>query len=138
MDEPLGLVNGPHDDPAKCPTYYDGCNCTVETLKHNLNCLRLVEEGRDSLLLQRDDYKAKWEKLMAAIGPYSTTDLAAKMAEGARLQISEERERCAKIVDGKIPIGGPRGMASLVLLTHIAKEIRAGVPLKPKHESEER
>jgi hypothetical protein len=58
--------------------------------------------------------------------------------DAALLQISEERERCAKIVEGKIPIGGPRGMASLVLLTHIAKEIRAGVPLKPKHESEER
>jgi hypothetical protein len=55
MDESLGLVNGPHDDPAKCPTYYDGCNCTVETLKHNLNCLMLVEEERDSLLLQRDE-----------------------------------------------------------------------------------
>ena len=54
MDEPLGLVNGPHTDPAKCPTYYDGCNCTVETLKHNLNCLELVEKERDSLLLQID------------------------------------------------------------------------------------
>ena len=99
MDEPLGLVNGPHDDPAKCPTYYDGCNCTVETLKHNLNCLRLVEEGRDSLLLQRDDYKAKWEKLMAAIGPYSTTDLAAKMAEGARLQNNELRRVLSYFTD---------------------------------------
>ena len=57
MDESLGLVNGPHDDPAKCPTYYDGCNCTVETLKHNLNCLMLVEEERDSLLLQNEVWK---------------------------------------------------------------------------------
>ena len=28
--------------------------------------------------------------------------------DGLLLQISEERERCAKIVEGKIPIGGPR------------------------------
>jgi hypothetical protein len=45
-----------------------------------------LEKERDDLLLRRDDYKAKWEKLMAAIGPYSTTDIAAKMAESARLQ----------------------------------------------------
>lgn len=52
MDEPLGLVNGPHDDPAKCPTYYDGCNCTVETLRHNMNCLTLIEKERDNLKLR--------------------------------------------------------------------------------------
>ena len=84
---------------------------------------------------ERDDYKAKWAKLMAAIGPYSTTDLAAKMAESARLQISEERERCAKIVEGKISTSGPIGIASFELLPIIAKEIRAGVPLKQNPET---
>jgi len=74
----------------------------------------------------------------AVIAAQEARDKTDRALESTNLQISEERERCAKIVEGKIPIGGPRGMASLVLLTHIAKEIRAGVPLKPKHESEER
>ena len=29
-------VARPHDTPEGCPTYYDGCNCTVEALVHNI------------------------------------------------------------------------------------------------------
>ena len=32
--------------PEDCPTYYDGCNCTVEVLDHNINeAIRLREEN---------------------------------------------------------------------------------------------
>ena len=57
---------------------------------------------------------------------------AARCIEDLNLQISKERERCAKIVEAKIPIGGPRGMVSFELLPIIAKEIRAGAALEPK------
>lgn len=26
------VVGAPHDKPEDCPTYYDGCNCTIEML----------------------------------------------------------------------------------------------------------
>ena len=74
MDESLGLVNGPHDDPAKCPTYYDGCNCTVETLKHNLNCLKLVEEERDGLLLQIRELQSLIMEFLDGCGPRDLHD----------------------------------------------------------------
>lgn len=30
-------ITRPHDAPEGCPTYYDGCNCTVEALAHNID-----------------------------------------------------------------------------------------------------
>ena len=30
-------ITRPHDGPERCPTYYDGCNCTVEALAHNID-----------------------------------------------------------------------------------------------------
>jgi hypothetical protein len=37
-DEPLETeVYGPHKPTdSNCPTYYDGCHCTVDALKHNI------------------------------------------------------------------------------------------------------
>ena len=35
----MGIGEGitrPHHNPKDCPTYYDGCNCTVEVLVHNI------------------------------------------------------------------------------------------------------
>ena len=29
-------ITRPHDGPEGCPTYHDGCNCTVEVLAHNI------------------------------------------------------------------------------------------------------
>jgi hypothetical protein len=42
--------------------------------------------GRETqrLIHERERYKADWEKLMAAIDPYPTTDIAVKMAEEMR------------------------------------------------------
>lgn len=36
LNEQTGLGN-PHDvDPENCPTFYDSCHCTVDTLVHNI------------------------------------------------------------------------------------------------------
>ncbi len=37
------LVSAPHDKPADCPSFFDGCNCTVQALAHNVNRADLAE-----------------------------------------------------------------------------------------------
>jgi hypothetical protein len=47
----LRLKVGPDDHTAdNCPTYYDGCHCTVETLVHNI---KRAEEAERELELMR-------------------------------------------------------------------------------------
>ena len=44
----LGIGEGttrPHGSPEQCPTYYDGCNCTVEVLVHNIERAKKAEAG---------------------------------------------------------------------------------------------
>ena len=36
-------ITRPHDGPERCPTYYDGCNCTVEVLAHNIERAQKAE-----------------------------------------------------------------------------------------------
>ena len=36
-------ITRPHDCPERCPTYYDGCNCTVEVLAHNIERAQRAE-----------------------------------------------------------------------------------------------
>ena len=36
-------ITRPHDGPERCPTYYDGCNCTVEVLVHNIERAQKAE-----------------------------------------------------------------------------------------------
>ena len=36
-------ITRPHDGPERCPTYYDGCNCTVEVLVHNIERAKKAE-----------------------------------------------------------------------------------------------
>ena len=36
-------ITRPHDGPERCPTYYDGCNCTVKTLVHNIKRAKRAE-----------------------------------------------------------------------------------------------
>ena len=36
-------ITRPHDGPERCPTYYDGCNCTVEVLVHNIKRAKRAE-----------------------------------------------------------------------------------------------
>ena len=36
-------ITRPHDGPERCPTYYDGCNCTVEVLLHNIERAQKAE-----------------------------------------------------------------------------------------------
>jgi len=36
-------ITRPHDCPERCPTYYDGCNCTVEVLVHNIERAKRAE-----------------------------------------------------------------------------------------------
>lgn len=51
-------ITRPHDGPEGCPTYHDGCNCTVEVLVHNIERAKKAERrvaeleaaSRDALL----------------------------------------------------------------------------------------
>ena len=36
-------ITRPHDGPEGCPTYHDGCNCTVEVLAHNIERAKKAE-----------------------------------------------------------------------------------------------
>ena len=36
-------ITRPHDGPEGCPTYHDGCNCTVEVLVHNIERAKRAE-----------------------------------------------------------------------------------------------
>ena len=36
-------ITRPHDGPEGCPTYHDGCNCTVEVLVHNIERAQKAE-----------------------------------------------------------------------------------------------
>lgn len=36
-------INNQHKDPKECPTWYDGCNCNVETLTHNIDRAQKAE-----------------------------------------------------------------------------------------------
>ena len=45
-------ITRPHDGPERCPTYYDGCNCTVEVLAHNIE--RAQKAERRAAELERE------------------------------------------------------------------------------------
>lgn len=48
LDQQKGLGN-PHDvDPDNCPTWYDGCHCTVEALVHNIERAEKAEAKLDA------------------------------------------------------------------------------------------
>ena len=54
----LGIGEGttrPHGSPEQCPTYYDGCNCTVEALVHNIERARKAEARITELEKERAD-----------------------------------------------------------------------------------
>lgn len=57
----------PHTDSKKCPTFYDGCNCTVETLVHNIDRAERAE--------------ARCDKLVAALGEIRREAAAARAGE---------------------------------------------------------
>ena len=42
----LEILNHPHLESANCPTYHDGCHCTVETLIHNIKRAAKAEANR--------------------------------------------------------------------------------------------
>ena len=50
-------ITRPHDGPEGCPTYHDGCNCTVEVLVHNIERAKKAERRVAELeaLLRRVD-----------------------------------------------------------------------------------
>lgn len=48
-------ITRPHDGPENCPTYYDGCNCTVEALVHNIERARKAEARITELEKERAD-----------------------------------------------------------------------------------
>ena len=48
-------ITRPHDAPEGCPTYYDGCNCTVEALAHNID--RAEKAERRVAELERENHR---------------------------------------------------------------------------------
>jgi hypothetical protein len=78
-ERPLDLPHSDHDD---CPTYYDGCNCTVETLIHNIERAERAEHAEN----QRDNLRTALallqEKFGAAEARAARSEDALSYAEG--------------------------------------------------------
>ena len=66
-------LNRPHLEPTNCPTYHDGCHCTVETLIHNIKRAekadKRIKELEEAIKCFLDRWKksgpqgsAQWEK----------------------------------------------------------------------------
>ena len=47
-------ITRPHGGPEDCPTYHDGCNCTVEVLVHNIERAEKAETRVVELEAERD------------------------------------------------------------------------------------
>ncbi len=47
-----------HGDPEECPTYYDGCNCTVGALVHNIERAERAESALASARRERDEARS--------------------------------------------------------------------------------
>jgi hypothetical protein len=56
-------LNRPHLIPTNCPTYYDGCHCTVKTLIHNIK--------------RADEAKARIKELERQIKAYESRPASA-------------------------------------------------------------
>ena len=82
-------ITRPHDGPERCPTYYDGCNCTVEVLVHNIERAkraerrvaelerRLADEerGHGQTIDERDRCHDWADKLARAIAEHMREDI---------------------------------------------------------------
>jgi hypothetical protein len=77
------VVSAPHGDPAECPTYYDGCHCTVGTLAFNIaraeSAERALGEARRTL--------TEWAEADDDAGPLDDP----RSPQGIRLRIAKER-----------------------------------------------
>jgi hypothetical protein len=58
VDPPLRSQPFDHDDGSECPTFYDGCNCTLQTLSEAF-------ERIDELEMQMKSIVPKIKKIMA-------------------------------------------------------------------------
>ena len=85
-------ITRPHDGPEGCPTYHDGCNCTVEVLVHNIERAKRAERrvaelerayagaglAIEELIDERDRYREALEWIM------DCTDTEMGDGDGAR------------------------------------------------------
>ncbi|HMG14428.1 MAG TPA: hypothetical protein VK590_03205, partial [Saprospiraceae bacterium] len=46
-------VTGEHNDPADCPSYYDGCNCVTSIWNENERLLKMVRDRNPNDLLKK-------------------------------------------------------------------------------------
>ena len=67
-------ITRPHDGPENCPTYHDGCNCTVEVLVHNIERAEKAEARIDDLSrayavqgLALEDFQTRVKELEALV-----------------------------------------------------------------------
>jgi hypothetical protein len=68
--QPTYLRDAPHDAPADCPTYYDGCNCTSRTLGHNIERAEKAEAAIAAESARVERLHAEIEKVAAVLlGP---------------------------------------------------------------------
>ena len=81
---------GPHEIIKECPTWYDHCRCTVETLEHNIDRAEKAEselrEAQGALHKEQREYLAFQRRLYAIIDDlhtwtWNTDDGQALMAE---------------------------------------------------------
>lgn len=98
-DQPL--IGTPHTVSKECPSYYDGCNCTVDALVHNI---KRADDAVDALvhsIKRADDAETKVRELEARLGDRISGDdaksLIASLETGASPH--EMKRRVAKSRD---------------------------------------
>jgi hypothetical protein len=84
LEQRLAPIVGGHTDPADCPTYYDGCNCSVETLIHNIERAAKAEtqlaEMRQAVSATADQCVVMQARVMMDHGDKLASHLMGQMA----------------------------------------------------------
>ena len=75
------LEGGYHKDIPDCPTYYDGCNCTYETLEHNIQRAKKAEDLLEEAvrLLNRVEHETRMIELIQSGWEDSYTEFLDKV-----------------------------------------------------------
>lgn len=81
-----------HEDGSECPTFYDGCNCSLEVLRDQIGRAERAEAQLAVVYAQRDAAQAQAFKLMAEVDEWRAT------AEQAILRYGEEEHAKATVI----------------------------------------
>jgi chromosome segregation ATPase len=96
------IKGAPHDEADGCPTFYDGCNCTVETLVHNIDrakraegAVRQLRAACEIMIKDQADIFAAWHANVADL--VSQRDRLLRASQSNHRAWRREREEAARM-----------------------------------------